>query len=90
MNHHPAVKKLPFTKKDIKFKITYGVFIVFFIPILGSLRLWIVQNLPKPNPQQLRQELNEIFYNFESDIKSTSVPKATFIETINTKGFKHK
>lgn len=90
MNQHQAIKPPLVSTNDILSQFLRALLIGLFIFVGFPAIHWLAYNLPKPNPQQMRQDVNQIIFDFESDIKlnSDSTQKeATIIEPINTKGF---
>ena len=90
MNNHLAVKPPLVSTNDILSNflrvLLTGLFVFVGYPTIH----WLAYNLPKPNPQQMRQDVNQIIFDFESNVKlnSDSTQKeATIIEPIDTKGF---
>ena len=90
MNNHLAVKPPLVSTNDILSNflrvLLTGLFIFVGYPTIH----WLAYNLPKPNPQQMRQDVNQLIFDFESNVKlnSDSTQKeATIIEPIDTKGF---
>lgn len=90
MNQHQAIKPPLVSTNNILSHflrvLLLGLLIFVGFPAIH----WLTYNLPKSNPQQMRQDVNQIIFDFESDIKlnSDSTQKeATIIEPIDTKGF---
>ena len=90
MNQHQAIKPPLVSTNDILSNFLRVLLIVFLVFVGYPTIHWLAYNLPKPNPQQMRQDVNQIIFDFESDVKlnSDSTQKeATIVEPINTKGF---
>jgi hypothetical protein len=90
MNNHLAVKPPLVSTNDILSNFLRVLLIGLFIFVGYPTMHWLAYNLPKPNPQQMRQDVNQIIFDFESNVKldSDSTQKeATIIEPIDTKGF---
>lgn len=90
MNQHQAIKPPLVSTNDILSNFL-RVLLIGFIVFVGYPTIhWLAYNLPKPNPQQMQQDVNQIIFDFESNVKlnSDSTQKeATIIEPIDTKGF---
>lgn len=90
MNQHQAIKPPLVSTNDILSNFLRVLLIGFLLFVGYPTIHWLAYDLLKPNPQQMRQDVNQILFDFESDIKlnSDSTQKeATIIEPINTKGF---
>lgn len=90
MNQHQAIKPPLVSTNDILSQFLRALLIGLFVFVGFPAIHWLTYNLPKPNPQQMRQDVNQILFDFESDIKlnSDSTQKeTTIIEPIDTKGF---
>lgn len=90
MNQHQAIKPPLISTNNIASNVLRVLLIGFLVFVGYPTIHWLAYNLPKPNPQQTRQDVNQILFDFESDIKlnSDSTQKeATIIKPINTKGF---
>lgn len=90
MNQHQVIKPPLVSTNDILSHslrvLLLGLLIFVGFPAIH----WLTYNLPKSNPQQMRQDVNQIIFDFESDVKlnSDSTQKeATIVEPIDTKGF---
>lgn len=90
MNQHQAIKPPLISTNDILSNFIRVLLIGFLVFVGYPAIHWLAYNLPKPNTQQMRQDVNQIIFNFKSNVKlnSDSTQKeATIIEPIDTKGF---
>lgn len=90
MNQHQAIKPPLISTNDILSNVLRVLLIGFLVFVGFPAIHWLAYDLLKPNPQQMRQDTNQIIFDFTSDIKlnSDSTQKeATIIEPIDTKGF---
>ena len=90
MNNHLAVKPPLVSTNDILSNFLRVLLIGLFVFVGYPTIHWLAYNLPKPNSQQIRQDVNQLIFDFESNVKlnSDSTQKeATIIEPIDTKGF---
>lgn len=90
MNNHLAVKPPLVSTNNILSNFLRALLIGFLVFVGYPTIHWLAYNLPKPNPQQMRQDVNQLIFDFESNVKlnSDSTQKeATIIEPIDTKGF---
>ena len=90
MNQHQAIKPPLVSTNDILSNFLRVLLIGFLVFVGYPTIHWLTYNLPKANPQQMRQDVNQIIFDFESNVKlnSDSTQKeATIIEPIDTKGF---
>lgn len=90
MNNHLAVKPPLVSTNDILSNFLRVLLIGLFVFVGYPTIHWLAYNLPKPNSQQMRQDVNQLIFDFESNVKlnSDSTQKeATIIEPIDTKGF---
>lgn len=90
MNQHQAIKPPLVSTNDILSHslrvLLIGLFVFVGFPAIH----WLAYNLPKSNPQQMRQDVNQIIFDFESNVKlnSNSTQKeTTIIEPIDQKRF---
>lgn len=82
MNQHQAIKPPLVSTNDILSHSLRALLIGLFVFVGYPTIHWLAYNLPKPNPQQIRQDVNQIIFDSDSNQK-----EATIIEPINTKGF---
>lgn len=90
MNNHLAVKPPLVSTNDILSNLLRVLLIGLLVFVGYPAIHWLAYNLPKPNPQQMQQNVNQLIFDFESNVKldSDSTQKeATIIEPIDTKGF---
>lgn len=90
MNQHQAIKPPLISTNDILSHSLRALLLGLLIFVGFPAIHWLAYDLLKPNPQQMRQDVNQILFDFESDIKlnsSSTQKEATIIEPINTKGF---
>lgn len=90
MNQHQAIKPPLVSTNDILSNLLRVLLIGLLVFVGFPTIHWLAYNLPKSNPQQMRQDVNQILFDFESDIKlnSDSTQKeATIIKPMDTKGF---
>ena len=90
MNQHQAIKPPLVSTNDILSNLLRVLLIGFLIFVEYSTIHWLTYNLPKPNPQQMRQDVNQLIFDFESNVKlnSDSTQKeTTIIKPIDQKRF---
>ena len=82
MNNHLAVKPPLVSTNDILSNFLRMLLIGFLVFVGYPTIHWLTYNLPKPNPQQMQQDVNQLIFDSDSTQK-----EATIIEPIDTKGF---
>jgi len=90
MNQHQAIKPPLVSTNDILSNLLRVLLIGFLVFVGYPTIHWLAYNLPKPNPQQMQQDVDQIIFDFESNVKlnyDSTQKEATIIEPIDTKGF---
>lgn len=90
MNQHQAIKPPIVSTNDILSNFLRVLLIGFLVFVGYPTIHWLAYNLPKPNPQQMQQDVDQIIFDFESNVKlnyDSTQKEATIIEPIDTKGF---